>query len=72
MVANLLPPLQKADGLRRVVSAFAGANEGKVWENDWQGAKEAPIRAVIGHIATMMTLGMEALAKKSARGVLCS
>lgn len=64
MAANLLPLLQNANGLRRVVSSFTGAHEGKVYENDWPGAK-VPFRALRGHAATMMTLGMEALAKKA-------
>lgn len=65
MAANLLPLLQEAQGLRRVVSSFTGAHEGKVYENDWQGAKEVPWKGARGHIATMMTLGMEALARKA-------
>lgn len=66
MAANLLPLLQRANGLRRVVSSFTGAHEGKFYENDWQYKnKEVPMSAARGHIATVMTLGLEALARRA-------
>ncbi|KAI3395363.1 hypothetical protein diail_1419 [Diaporthe ilicicola] len=66
MAKNLLPLLQQASGLRRVVSSFTGAKEGKVFEEDWQGKEgKIPFTAVRGHGATMMTLGLEALAKEA-------
>ncbi|ROW07207.1 hypothetical protein VMCG_03940 [Cytospora schulzeri] len=64
MAHNLLPLLHQATGLRRVVSSFTGAKEGKLYENDWQGNKgKLPMTAARGHASTMMTLGLEALAK---------
>lgn len=66
MARNLLPLLQQATGLRRVVSSFTGAKEGKLYEDDWQGSKgKVPMTAARGHASTMMTLGLEALAKEA-------
>ncbi|KAJ0116824.1 hypothetical protein J7T55_009975 [Diaporthe amygdali] len=66
MAKNLLPLLQRATGLRRVVSSFTGAKEGKVFDDDWQGKEgKIPFTAARGHGATMMTLGLEALAKEA-------
>lgn len=66
MAKNLLPLLQQAHSLRRVVSSFTGAKEGKVFDNDWQGKEgKIPFSAVRGHAATMMTIGLEALAKEA-------
>lgn len=66
MAKNLLPLLRQATGLRRVVSSFTGAKEGKVYDDDWQltGGK-VPLTAARGHGATMMTLGLAALAKEA-------
>lgn len=54
-VHNLIPLLQKTTGLRRVVSAFAGAKEGKVYPNAWQQGQESkvPLSAARGHSVTM-------------------
>lgn len=68
MAVNLLPLLQRTPpgGLRRVVSAFAGAHDGKVYEDDWQARKGTiPARAARGHAAAMMTLGLAALARRA-------
>lgn len=66
MAANLLPLLQHAKGVRRVVSAFTGAHEGKVYEEDWQGTKgKVPMTGARGHLATMMTIGLAKLAQKA-------
>lgn len=65
MAKNLLPLLQRAPGLRRVVSSFTGAKEGRVYDNDWQAKEEVPFTAARGHGATMMTLGLEALANEA-------
>lgn len=66
MARNLLPLLQRATGLRRVVSTFTGAKEGKVYENDWQVSKgKVPMSAIRGHSSSMMTLGLGALARKA-------
>lgn len=66
MTNNLLPLLRRATGLRRVVSSFMGAKEGRVYDDDWQGKEgKLPFRAARGHGATMMTLGLEALAREA-------
>ncbi|KAI7781074.1 hypothetical protein LA080_015194 [Diaporthe eres] len=66
MAKNLLPLLRRATGLRRVVSSFTGAKEGKVYDDDWQGKEgKVPFTAARGHGATMMTLGLETLAKEA-------
>lgn len=66
MAKNLLPLLQRATGLRRVVSSFTGAKEGRVYDDDWQGKEgKVPFTAARGHGATMMTLGLETLAKEA-------
>lgn len=66
MAKNLLPLLQRATGPRRVVSSFTGAKEGRVYDDDWQGKEgKVPFTAARGHGATMMTLGLEALAKEA-------
>lgn len=55
MAKNLLPLLQRSTGLRRVVSSFTGAKEGKVYDHDWQGKEgKLPFTAARGHGATMM------------------
>lgn len=55
LVANLLPLLHKASGLRRVVSAFAGAKEGIVYQNAWQQGHEnkVPFSGARGHAVSM-------------------
>ncbi|KAL1859645.1 hypothetical protein Daus18300_009510 [Diaporthe australafricana] len=66
MAKNLMPLLQRGNGLRRVVSSFTGAKEGKVFDDDWQGKEgKVPFSAARGHASTMMTLGLEALAKEA-------
>lgn len=66
MAANLLPLLQRAKGLRRVVSSLTGAHDGKFYEDDWQAkGGKIPFSAMRGHSATMMTLGLEALQQKA-------
>ncbi|KAJ4393400.1 hypothetical protein N0V93_002610 [Gnomoniopsis smithogilvyi] len=65
--ANLLPLLQKASGLRRIVSAFAGAKEGHLYQDAWKQGQEdkVPMSGARGHAVSMMTLGLEMLAKRS-------
>ncbi len=59
---NLLPLLQKAQGLRRVVTVFAGTKEGKVDTADFQ-ARHVPLLSQRGHLTSMMTLALEAMAE---------
>ncbi|SPQ24016.1 19460085-89d4-48b6-a52a-c20ba3e10e4d [Thermothielavioides terrestris] len=68
-IVNLLPLLQKATGLRRVVTVFGGTKEGTLYAGDLQGrslagaggggAAGAALRA---HTSSMMTLALESLA----------
>lgn len=55
LAANLMPLLQKATGLRRVVSAFTGAKEGNIYEDAWRQGQEGkvPMSGARGHAATM-------------------
>jgi len=63
-IANLLPQLQKAPSLRRVVTVFAGTKEGKIDMNDLQAWKVSMLSAR-GHVTSMITLTLETLAKKA-------
>ncbi|KAL2868037.1 uncharacterized protein BJX67DRAFT_75032 [Aspergillus lucknowensis] len=62
--ANLLPLLQAAPGLRRVVTVFAGGKEGQIDTNDFPGWKLGAL-AQRGHFASLITLSFETLAKKA-------
>ncbi len=61
----LLPALQRASGLKRVVSVFAAGYEGPFDESDWAdyGSKH-PIQAR-GHFASMITMAHNVLAKRA-------
>ena len=63
-IVNLLPLLQKATALRRVVTAFAAGKEGPVSINDFQAWKVSPLSAR-GHASSLVTISLEALAKKA-------
>ena len=61
---NLLPLLQNATALRRVVSVFAATKEGPVDTTNFPGWK-APLMAQRGHASSIVTLSLETLAKKA-------
>ncbi|KAH8901538.1 NAD(P)-binding protein [Thozetella sp. PMI_491] len=63
-IANLLPLVRQANTLRRVVTVFAGSKEGKIYPDDLPAEKLSPL-SVRGHVVSMMTLGLEALAKEA-------
>lgn len=63
-IVNLLPLLEKATALRRVVSVFAATYEGPIDMNDFQGWK-LPLLQQRGHAASVVTLSLEFLAKKA-------
>lgn len=63
-IANLLPLIQRATGLRRVVSVFAGTKEGQVHTDDYQGSKLS-ILSARGHTATLITLTMAHFAEQA-------
>jgi len=60
-VVDLLPLLQRAPALRRVVSVFNGTKEGHVDETDWSGVHLSLLR-LRDHASSMMTLALESLA----------
>lgn len=61
-MVNLLPLLRQATGLRRVVTVFTAGKEGNVDTTDYQ-ARNIPFLAVRGHVSSMNTLSLEAIAK---------
>ncbi|MCJ1477738.1 hypothetical protein MMC13_006411 [Lambiella insularis] len=63
-ILNLLPLLQQATALRRVVSVFTGGKEGPVDTTDLQGWN-VPMLAQRGHASSLVTLSLEVFAKKA-------
>ena len=61
-ITNLLPLLQRAPVLRRVVTVGKGGFEGPLDSSDFP-AKRVPLRAIRGHISTLLTLGLESFAR---------
>jgi len=66
-IQNLLPELQAASSLKRVVSVFAGTKEGPFDVDDINADKlgMTGIAKARGHAASMVTLGMEMLAQRA-------
>jgi hypothetical protein len=64
---NLLPLLHNAPSVRRVVSVFCGTKEGPIDSNDldYRHGKMFPPLAARGHAASLVTLGLEGLAKQA-------
>ncbi|KAI9710179.1 MAG: hypothetical protein M1828_002212 [Chrysothrix sp. TS-e1954] len=63
-IISLLPLLQQGTGLRRVISVFAGGKEGKLYTDDLEG-RNIPVLAGRGHMSALLTLFLEAAAKKA-------
>ncbi|KAF3766614.1 hypothetical protein M406DRAFT_38016 [Cryphonectria parasitica EP155] len=66
MIANLLPLMQQAAGLRRVVSSWTAGNEGPVYDDNWVVGNtkiKVPLTAARGHGTSMMTMALQHLAK---------
>jgi len=63
-IVNLLPLVQRAPSLRRIVTVFAGTKEGEVNVHDFPG-RSVPIIRLRGHLGSMMTLALEAIALES-------
>jgi hypothetical protein len=61
-MVNLLPLLRQASGLHRVVTVFATGKEGKIDTSDYQ-ARHISLLASRGHISSLNTLSLEAIAK---------
>jgi len=54
-IVNLLPLLQQAPALRRVVVVFAGGKEGPIDSSDFQG-RRVPFLSARGHLCSIITL----------------
>ncbi|KAI0452640.1 hypothetical protein F5B21DRAFT_515877 [Xylaria acuta] len=63
-IVNLLPQLRRASTLRHVVTVFVGGKEGKILTEDPQ-ANHVGILSSRGHITSMITLALNALAKQA-------
>lgn len=63
-IANLLPLLENAPGLRRVVAVFAGGKEGDIHTDDFQAWNVKGV-ARRSHISAMLTLGLERMARQA-------
>jgi hypothetical protein len=63
-IVNLLPLLEASSSLRRVVSVFTACKEGPIDTANFQGRK-LPLMAQRGHASSIVTLSLEAIAKKA-------
>ena len=63
-IVNLLPLLQQATALRRVVTVLVGGKEGPLDTSDFQGWNVSGL-SQRGHAASLVTLSLEGLAKKA-------
>ena len=63
-IVNLLPLLQQATVLRRVISVLSAGKEGPVDAHDLQGRK-LPLRLQMSQGASLVSMTMEALAKSA-------
>lgn len=63
-IVNLLPLLQQAMALRRVISVFTAGKEGTLYADDIQG-KNVPMLSARGHGASLVTATLEAVAKQA-------
>lgn len=63
-IVNLLPLLQNATNLRRVVTVLAGTKEGPVNSDDLPGRKGSMLY-LRGHFSSMTTLALEAVAENA-------
>jgi hypothetical protein len=61
-ITNLLPLLQRASTLRRVVTVAAGGLEGPLDPTDIP-ARHVALTAIRGHLSTLIDLGLEAIAE---------
>ena len=59
---NLLPLIKRGSKLRRVVTIGKGGFEGQLDPSDFP-ASRVPLRAIRGHICTLVSLGLESVAK---------
>jgi hypothetical protein len=59
---NLLPLIKKAPSLRRIVTVGGGTLEGPIDPTDFP-ALRVPLLKIRGHLTTLITLGLEAIAE---------
>lgn len=64
-IVNLLPHLRKAPSLRRVVTVGAGTKEGTIFPDDFQ-ASTLGVLSFRGHLTSMITLSLDAIARRQA------
>ncbi|OAA68485.1 NAD(P)-binding domain protein [Niveomyces insectorum RCEF 264] len=64
IISNLLPLLQHAPSLRRIVTVGGGGLEGQLDMDDLE-ALRVPPPDLRGHLTTLITLGLEALARNA-------
>lgn len=64
-IQNLLPELQAAKSLRRVVSVFAATKEGQFYLEHLKSPEKVPLIKARGHAASLVTMGMESLARQT-------
>lgn len=63
-ITNLLPLIQKAPSLRRVVTVAGGGIEGHLDTTDFP-ALRIPLWKIRGHLTSLITLGLEVIAKSA-------
>jgi hypothetical protein len=63
-VTNLLPLIQAAPDLRRIVDCGCGTHEGNIYPEDFPALKLS-LFAIRGHLCMLKTLALEAVANKS-------
>ena len=61
-ITNLLPLLQLATSLRRIVDVAGGGHEGSLDAADFQ-ALHVPFSGIRGHLTSLITLSLEAVAR---------
>lgn len=61
-ITNLLPLIQRASTLRRVVTVAGGGFEGPLDSTDFQ-ARRVPLFELKGHLSSLISLGLEAVAR---------
>ncbi|KAI1271942.1 NAD(P)-binding protein [Xylaria sp. FL0933] len=61
-IANLLPLIRQASGLRRVVTVGGGGHEAELDRTDFP-ALRVPTDKLRGHLTSLVTLGLEAVAQ---------
>ncbi|KAJ5261109.1 hypothetical protein N7478_011704 [Penicillium angulare] len=63
-INNLLPLIQQASNLRRVVTVLAAGKEGPIFTNDFQG-RNIPFRHARGHHISMVDMMLEIFAQRA-------